>query len=167
MSGKFSLGNVEVSLSPLQRFQQYLQSCGKRVTQQRRTLVEQIFSRHEHFDAEDLTEELIRHQGSRRVSRPTVYRTLAELVDAGLLRKMNLEGRAVYERDYGYPQHDHLHCQRCNRLIEFRSDDLLRIRDTVARQRKFRVTGHRLIITGICHHCQKARPPGKRSADRA
>ena len=113
MSNDFSLGTVEVSLSPLERFEEYLQSRGKRVTQQRRTLVEQVFSRHEHFDADDLIEQMTRHPSSCRVSRPTVYRTLAELVDAGLLRKLNLEGRAVYEHDYGYPQHDHLHCQRC------------------------------------------------------
>ncbi len=31
----------------------------------------------------------------------TVKRALGKLVDAGLLRKMNLEGRAVYEHDYG------------------------------------------------------------------
>ena len=165
MSNDFSLGTVEVSLSPLERFEEYLQSRGKRVTQQRRTLVEQVFSRHEHFDADDLIEQMTRHPSSCRVSRPTVYRTLAELVDAGLLRKLNLEGRAVYEHDYGYPQHDHLHCQRCNKLIEFRSDDLVQIRDTVAREHHFRVNGHRLIITGICKECTQARRRPKRPLD--
>jgi Fur family ferric uptake transcriptional regulator len=91
------------------------------------------------------------------VSRPTVYRTLAELVDAGLLRKMDLGGRAVYEHDYGYPQHDHLHCTHCNRLIEFRSEELVELRNTVAREHRFRVAGHRLIISGICQDCQRAR----------
>ena len=165
MSNDFSLGTVEVSLSPLERFEEYLQSRGKRATQQRRTLVEQVFSRHEHFDADDLMDELARHQGPRRISRPTVYRTLAELVDAGLLRKMNLGGRAVYEHDYGYPQHDHLHCQCCNKLIEFRSDEVGRIGEAVAREHQFRVSGHRLIITGICHDCHKARRRHKRPVD--
>ena len=58
------------------------------------------------------------------VSRPTVYRTLSELVDAGLLREMVLNGRSVYEHDYGYPQHDHLHCEKCDKLIEFSSDEV-------------------------------------------
>lgn len=165
MSNDFSLGTVEVSLSPTERFEEYLQTRGKRVTQQRRTLVEQVFSRHEHFDADDLIEELTRHKRPCRVSRPTVYRTLAELVDAGLLRKMNLEGRAVYEHDYGYPQHDHLHCQRCNELIEFRSDELVQIRDTVAREHQFRVNGHRLIITGVCKKCASAQRRRKRPLD--
>src|SRR6266496_794627 len=106
----FSLGTVEVALSPVARFEEYLQSRGKRVTQQRRYLVEQIAKRHEHFDADQLILELNRKAQGRRVSRPTVYRTLSEMVEAGLLRAMVLGGRAVYEHDYGYPQHDHLHC---------------------------------------------------------
>ena len=162
MSDPFPLGKVNVASTPMERFQEYLQSRGKRVTQQRRTLVEVIFGRHQHFDADELLAELSQATGPGRVSRPTVYRTLSELVDAGLLRKMDLGGRAVYEHDYGYPQHDHLLCTQCNTLIEFRSDDLLRLRDTVAREQKFRVTGHRLIITGICEQCQSARHRPKR-----
>ena len=37
---------------------------------------------------------------------------------------MTLSGRAVYEHDYGYPQHDHLYCQICDKLIEFSSEEL-------------------------------------------
>ena len=86
-----------------------------------------------------------------------MYRTLAELVDAGLLRDMVLGGRTVYEHDYGYPQHDHLHCQKCNKLIEFHSDAVAAIRDAVGREHQFRVTGHRLIITGLCADCRGQR----------
>src|SRR5882757_5050939 len=108
MSQDFSLGTVEVALSPLERFEEYLQSRGKRVTKQRRIIVDHVFTRHDHFDADELLANLQKEVGAREVSRPTVYRTLSELVDAGLLRQMNLAGRSVYEHDYGYPQHDHL-----------------------------------------------------------
>ncbi len=155
MSDTFSLGKVDVALTPMERFEEFLQYRGKRVTQQRRILVDFIFGRHQHFDAEELLGALVQELGSGRVSRPTVYRTLGELVDAGLLRKMILGGRAVYEHDYGYPQHDHLHCTKCNQLIEFHSPDLARLRDAVAQEHRFRVAGHRLIISGICEECQK------------
>jgi Fur family transcriptional regulator, ferric uptake regulator len=157
MANDFSLGSVEVSLSPQERFEEYLQSRGKRITQQRRVLVEEVFRRHDHFDAEDLILHLSRIVGDRRVSRPTVYRTLAELVDAGLLRDMALAGRTVYEHDYGYPQHDHLHCQKCGKLIEFHSDEVAAIRDAVAREHQFHVSGHRLIISGVCSECRVKR----------
>jgi Fur family ferric uptake transcriptional regulator len=82
---------------------------------------------------------------------------LNELEDAGLLRKMQLKGRSVYEHDYGYPQHDHLHCQRCDKLIEFHSNKLQELREAVAREHGFRATGHRLIIAGICSECAARR----------
>jgi Fur family ferric uptake transcriptional regulator len=153
----FSLGSVEVSLSPEDRFAEFLQSRGKRLTQQKKTLLETVFKRHEHFDADDLIDELRRIDGDKRVSRPTVYRALNELVEAGLLRRMNLKGRAVYEHDYGYPQHDHLHCEKCDKLIEFQSEELEQLRELVAARSNFRVTGHRFIINGVCETCSKAR----------
>ena len=58
MANDFSLGTVEVALTPLARFEEYLQSRGKRITQQRRVLVEEVFKRHDHFDAEDLIQYL-------------------------------------------------------------------------------------------------------------
>jgi Fur family ferric uptake transcriptional regulator len=88
------------------------------------------------------------------------------LVDAGLLVKMELGGRSVYEHDYGYPDHDHLHCVSCDRLIEFKSDELASIRDDVARRHGFRVTGHRMIVSGLCADCQKARLRPSRRIDR-
>ena len=157
MSRDFSLGTVEVALKPVERLEEYLQSRGKRVTQQRKIIVEQVFARHEHFDADDLLAQLRELVGPKKVSRPTVYRTLTELVEAGLLRKMTLGGRSVYEHDYGYPQHDHLHCRKCDKLIEFSSDEMKGIREAVGREHQFRVTGHRLIINGICSDCTKAR----------
>jgi len=94
MAGSFSLGPVQVKASPVERFAQFLQSRGKRVTEQRRLIVDQIFSHHDHFDAEELIEHLQDLIARRKVSRPTVYRTLAELVEAGLLRKMPWEAAA-------------------------------------------------------------------------
>jgi Fur family ferric uptake transcriptional regulator len=165
MSRDFSLAEVQVSLSPQERFEEYLQSRGKRITSQRRALVDFIFERHDHFDADELIATLPGRTRGDKISRPTVYRTLNELVEAGLLRKMALGGRAVYEHDYGYPQHDHLHCQICDKLIEFQSDELQEIRDAVAREHNFRVTGHRLIISGTCHDCSRKRHRGKSPLD--
>lgn len=164
-SGEFELGSVQVALSPAARFEEFLVSRGKRVTQQRRILVATVFSRHEHFEADDLVEELAYGAPQTRVSRPTIYRTLNELVEAGLLRKMDLPDRTVYEHDYGYPQHDHLYCQQCRKLIEFHSQELVRIRKAVAREHQFQATGYRLVITGICHECRQARRRHRRPVD--
>lgn len=154
MSKDFVPHQVETERSPVEEFSQFLQRRGKRITQQRLLIVEQVFSHHDHFDADELMGHLQQLIQERRVSRPTVYRTLGELVEAGMLRTMTLDGRSVYEHDYGYPRHDHLHCTECGELIEFHSPLLDRLRDDVARQHDFLVTGHRLLITGICRKCR-------------
>jgi len=155
MNKSYALKTVHIQQPPLERFAQFLQTKGKRVTKQRKVIVEQVFSHHDHFDAEELISHLADLIASRQVSRPTVYRTLAELVEAGLLRQMSLRNRSVYEHDYGYPSHDHLYCQVCNTLIEFHSSDLERIRDAVARENHFQVLGHRMFVTGICSLCRQ------------
>ncbi len=165
MSNPYALGEVSVSLSPLARFEEYLQSRGMRNTAPRRQLVEHVFSRHDHFDVDTLIEQLPSKGNDGYIGRATVYRTLNELVDAGLLRKMDLDGRAVYEHDYGYPAHDHLYCTECEGLFEFRSEQLIELRNAVAKDHRFRVTGHRLIIQGVCEECAKSKRRTKRRQD--
>jgi Fur family transcriptional regulator, ferric uptake regulator len=154
-SRPFSLRSVAVRVPPAERFSQYLETTGKRITQQKRLIVEEVFSHHDHFDADELLDHLRSLVAQRKLSRPTVYRTLAELVEAGMLRQMALGGRSVYEHEYGYPSHDHLYCQHCNQLIEFHSPQLEHIRDAVAIEHKFQVLGHRMFVTGICAKCRQ------------
>ena len=157
MSNSESLEPLRVSLSPQERFEEYLQTRGLRQTNQRKFLIEAVFEEHDHFDADELIDRLPRRGEENYVSSATVYRTLREFVDAGLLKSFQLDGRTVYELDYGYPQHDHLYCTVCRSLIEFQSDELMATRDQVAAQKGFRVSGHRMIIQGICKDCSKMR----------
>ncbi len=154
---EFSLGSVETAVSPQERFAEFLQARGKRITRQRRVIVDFVAGRHEHFDAEQLLADLRKTREGARASRPTIYRTLSEMVDAGLLKKMILDGRAVYEHDYGYPQHDHLYCTGCRKLIEFSSAEVAKIRNAVAAQHQFRAQSHRLIVMGLCLDCRSNR----------
>lgn len=150
------LAALDVSISPAEKFREYLATRSKRMTRERSTIVEAVFAEHDHFDAEQLARQL--DDGPDRVSRSTVYRTLEQMVDAGMLRSVaRQDGRTVYEHDYGYPQHDHLYCQICDKLIEFSSDELQELREAVAREHNFRVTSHRLIISGVCNDCSRKR----------
>ena len=152
-----SLQPLNVSLSPQERFEEYLQTRRLRQTSQRKFLIDAVFQEHDHFDADELIDRLPRRGETNYVSSATVYRTLREFVDAGLLKSFQLDGRTVYELDYGYPQHDHLYCARCRKLFEFQSEMLTRIRDEVAAEKGFRVSGHRMIIHGVCRQCGKSR----------
>jgi Fur family ferric uptake transcriptional regulator len=156
------LPNVEVSQTPEEKFREFLASRprAQRFTGQQRDMVRFIFSKHNHFDADQLVDEL--KQGGLQVSRATVYRTLNKLVDAGLLRRLELGPRMFYEHDYGYPQHEHMYCTSCHRVIEFQHpavQDLLR---EVCQQHNFRMEGHNFIVRGVCADCNRARTTKRR-----
>lgn len=160
-----SLGQVPVSLTPLQRFEEFLQVRGMRMTEQRKFLLDHVFARHQHFDAEELVDQLPRRNQKGHVSRPTVYRTLNEFVEAGLLRKFELEGRAVYEHDYGYPAHDHLYCEKTGKLIEFTSPELEALIQKIAEEHDFLVSGHKLIVSGVSREGRLNQRRNKRRQD--
>jgi Fur family transcriptional regulator, ferric uptake regulator len=148
---------VEVSQSPEDKFREYLASRPRtqRYTGQQREMVRFVFSRHSHFDADTLFKEM--DNAGLGVSRATVYRTLSKLVDAGLLRQIDMGSRIVYEHDYGYPQHDHLHCQKCNKYIEFQHPSVAAVIQEVCGKENFRSEGHTFVVRGICGDCNRAR----------
>ena len=152
-----SLPAVEVSQTPESKFREYLASRPKpqRFTDQQRELLEHIFARHSHFDADQLIENL--KAAGKRVSRATVYRTLKKLVEAGLLREIEVGHRTVYDHDYGYPAHDHLVCEQCGAMIEFQSPAIEAAMREVCRQHHFNATGHTFVIRGTCAECNRAR----------
>ncbi len=156
-----SLTPIGMAVAPLERYREFLASKGQRMTSERTIIVEEIFSTHEHFDADELIARLTRVRGGRRVSRSTIYRNLSLLEEAGLIRKVvRKDDREIFEHDYGYPKHDHLVCRQCGNLIEFHNEAINEVLVEIARQRGFRIEGHRLEVQGLCDSC--CRPPQSR-----
>jgi Fur family ferric uptake transcriptional regulator len=153
---------VEVSQTPEEKFREYLASRPRpqRFTTQQRDMVQYIFSKHNHFDADELIDEM-KSEGFR-VSRATVYRTLNKLVDASLLRRINLETRTVYEHDYGYAQHDHIHCEQCGTMIEFQNPQLDELIREMCEQHQVQYQGHTFVIRCVCVTCNRARMTKRR-----
>lgn len=152
---------VDVAVSPLEKFREWLATQGQRLTTERQIIVEEIFSDHEHFDVDRIVGRLSQRDDGRRVSRSTVYRAIAMLEEAGLIRKVaRTNDRDLYEHDYGYPQHDHLICRKTGKLIEFHSPELDAILRSVAAEHGFRIEGHRLEVYGLS---AEACRPAKRS----
>lgn len=161
-SGEVVLPTISVSLSPEEKFREYLvtRSRPQRFTDQQRDMVRFIFAQHEHFDADTLIDDMKR--AGLTVSRATAYRTLTKLVDAGLLRRHETGGRTRYEHDYGYPHHDHLHCQTCGNMIEFQVSGIDSIIREAASQHGFQATGHSFIVQGTCSACRQMRVAQRR-----
>ena len=153
-------GTVQPVSKYIEKFREFLSSKGHRMTRERSAIVEEIFSSHEHFDAEKL-ERRMAERTDPRVSRSTVYRCLSQLQEAGLIRKVaRQDDREIFEHDYGYPQHDHLICGQCGRLIEFHNQAVNDVLQEIAQRHGFRMEGHRLEVHGLCDDC--CQPPESR-----
>lgn len=157
-----SLPAVSVSQTPEEKFREFLASRARpqRFTKPQQELVRHIFAKHKHFDTEELIADLGR--AGSRVSRATVYRTLARLVDAGLLRRIEVGTRTMYDHDYGYPQHEHLVCDHCREMFEFQHPAIDQALREVAATHGFRVDGHTLIVRGTCAACNAERAARRR-----
>jgi Fur family ferric uptake transcriptional regulator len=135
----------------LELFQKYLQSQKQHITQTRLKIAAEVFKSQDHFDAHDLWRRL----EEPRIAPATIYRTLDLLCRSGLVRRMELENRALYERVIGRPRHEHLVCVHCGAILEF-EDPLLedRLAEVVERFQFHRIS-HQVIVSGICPACQK------------
>ncbi len=163
MAEPSSLRPIPSAAPPEEKFREFLEIRGEKLTEPRRILIRHIFDSHKHFDADELVADLL--AAGRKVSRATVYRTLRLLVEAGLLRELRLTNRTAYEHDHGYPSHDHLHCTECNAIIEFSNEEVRRLRESVSRDHGFRAMGHRFIVSGVCAACSRARSSPRRRLD--
>jgi Fur family ferric uptake transcriptional regulator len=146
------------------RFTEYLRGQRLRMTRERRAILDEMLEVRGHFDADQLLM-LFRRKG-RPVSRATLYRTLARLVDAGLVHKIEMAtGQARYEPMVGRHHHDHMVCIECNRIIEFENRDIERLQEEICRRKKFTMSGHTHQIRGTCESCSanaRSRSTGRR-----
>ena len=140
----------------LRRFEETLRRKGLRVTQPRAEVLRLAWSTHGHFTAEELYG-WAKAQGSK-VSRATVYRTLSLLVEGGFLAALDSgQGQLLYEHILGHRHHDHMICLSCNKIIEFRCEEIERLQEQQAEQHRFELVSHTLTMEGYCARCARDR----------
>ena len=87
----------------------------------------------------------------------TVYRTLPLLTESGLLREMDFgKDYKFYDPNYAeHPNHNHIICQDCDKIVEFDSDKIEKIENEITHRLGFSVKSHRLQITATCEDLKK------------
>jgi Fur family ferric uptake transcriptional regulator len=126
---------------------------GRRLTQQRRLVLQELESSDTHLDAEALHDRVKVHDPD--VSLATVYRTLHVLKQMGLVEEHSLgEGHSHYEASRSAP-HYHFICLECGKVIEFDTPLVEEAATELAELHGVVVQDAHLRVSGLCQSCQR------------
>ena len=125
---------------------------GHPLTSQRRRLLNLVRDAGGHIDAK----ELYRRANSQdeSISLATVYRGLRLFKDLGLVQERRLgQLRCCYEIKRSV-EHQHLVCQSCGKIIEFKTLLVQKLIGKVQHEHGFDVTRAELCLEGYCPQCK-------------
>lgn len=132
------------------RLDEFIRRKGLRRTSQRVNIVKAAFSKDEHFTAEELFDRVRKTDAD--TSRATVYRTLSLLVEAELLREIDLgDDQTTYDPNFlDKPSHNHLVCIDCGRVVEFEDVHIDLMNDCITRRLGFKPLRQTIKIEANC-----------------
>lgn len=150
-----------------EQFTEFLREGNYRITSERFEVLVHVLRTDHHFDADSLYLQL-RADGSK-VSRATVYKTLALLHQCGLVsRYMFAPGDfAQYEKTIERPCHDHMVCTKCGKIIEFPNGSVRYLQKQICDLHDFEGSYHTLQIFGTCSDCRRGRRNGAQTHETA
>jgi len=130
-----------------------LRAAGKRLTTQRRLVLEILSAAEGHLDASEIYDRA--HARDPRLSLATVYRTLNALVESGVVRQLHLADEHHHFELDRQDRHAHLVCSVCGRIWEVDGAELARAAKEAGRQFGFQVATARVEVTGLCADCRR------------
>ncbi|HLF17891.1 MAG TPA: Fur family transcriptional regulator [Candidatus Omnitrophota bacterium] len=134
------------------RFEGHLKRSGLKLTLGRTLVFDEVMRAHGHFAPEELVKRCRRHK--KRVSRATIYRSLQNLLEAGIVRRTAFgEKHQHYEHIYDEKPHHHAKCLRCGRFIEFPDMGEDTVYKPFLEKEGFKILGHEMHFYGICKAC--------------
>lgn len=135
---------------------QDLRRAGLKVTLPRIKILELLENaENHHMSAEDVYKALA-SQGED-VGLATVYRVLTQFEQAGIVERHSFENNLSVFEIVQEEHHDHLVCDVCGKIVEFKNSLIEEEQQKVAKQNGFKLAGHSLVLYGVCdsQSCQK------------
>lgn len=136
---------------PSEQLRQVL-GTGRRVTSQRRLLLDLIRAQRGHLDADELYRRA--REKNPRLSLSTVYRTLRLFKRLGLVEELHFEEEHHHYEGRPSREHYHLVCLRCGKVTEFESPLVPRLKAALSREHRFQVASGEIHFSGYCADCR-------------
>lgn len=130
-----------------------MKTADLRLTPQRIAVCELLANSKEHPTAQMVYEELRPKFPS--LSLATVYNTLDELVQLGILNALGSAGDDAVHYDADLTPHINLACVSCHRVIDLPSEHIQNVDQEVINASGYRLLGVRVLYYGECPDCQK------------
>jgi Fur family ferric uptake transcriptional regulator len=120
---------------------------GLRMTGQRRTIARVLDDAEDHPDVVELHRRAA--DVDNRISLSTVYRTVRLLETEGIIERLDFrDGRSRYEQA-AREHHDHLINLDTGAVIEFRSEEIEKLQEEIAKRLGYKVVYHRLELYAV------------------
>jgi len=130
-------------------FKSYMKEEGLRCTQERLSVLREIYRSNTHLDADELFVRL-REQGVG-ISRATVYHTLDLLFRYNLVTKIDLGHKHThYEKSWGVADHLHIICLKCGKVSEATSTELAGMMEKLCTEHGYSLGSFSLQLFGEC-----------------
>lgn len=130
-----------------------LRAARKRITPQRKLVLEILAQADGHLDAHDIYERA-RIQDAR-LSLSTVYRTLGVLKETGVIRELHLDQEHHHYELDGKDEHSHLVCLSCGRVIEVDGVPFAEAAMAVGETHGFEIASAQVELAGYCAKCRR------------
>src|SRR5688572_23587076 len=129
-------------------FRRYLHGKKLKFTPERAMILDAVLRKTGLFEAEQLVRDL--EKLGHEVSRATAYRTLKNLLDAGILKQVFYDNKvSYYEVIVSGQANDYLICVATGKVIEFSSERLRKLRDEICQEHGFEPVSHQFHVFGL------------------
>jgi Fe2+ or Zn2+ uptake regulation protein len=129
-----------------------LRAARKRITPQRRLVLDILAETRGHLNAYDIYERGRRQDASLSLS--TVYRTLSILKEAGVVHELHLDQEHHHYELGSEDEHSHLVCLRCGQVIEVDSASFVEAAVAAGEAHDFEIASTQVELAGYCANCR-------------
>lgn len=138
-------------------FKKIIENRGNKFTLQKQIILRIIMESSIHLNASEIYDKV----REKNIGLATVYRSLNEFQELGIVKEINVNGISYYEmRMFSKkPLHLHLKCYECDNIIDISSSGLsieyLRLNKLIEEKNDIEIFDIDIMFVGLCSKCKE------------